>query len=338
MPSKSGARRETLIRVCAICLTSAAFSTSVHGEELTVFTGTVDGNDGAPASYSWQIEYRQQLLPQMDASFSYVNEGHFPGHQRDGQTVQLWAVTPRWLNRFDLAVGAGPYVYFDTQSTSVPPYFRDDHGVGAIITGSLSYYGGERWFLRLNLSDVYVPGGLDTHMLLLGAGYNVDSILERIGAPIEPDDASSPVHARNELGPFIGQSIENSDSSGKSTNFGIEYRRRVARHLELSASWLNEAVGIDGRHDGVTGEAWLMGTMLNRRLSAGIGVGPYVTLHSYRVDDGRSAASLTGLASMTVSWRMTRSTALRVVWHRSFTQDDQDRDIVTLGFAWRWGR
>jgi hypothetical protein len=68
----------------------------------------------------------------------------------------------------------------------------------------------------------------------------------------------------------------------------------------------------------------------------GLGVGPYVALSTYHTDDGRVAASVVGLASMTVSWRMSRSLTLRVNWHRGFTGDDQDRDIVTAGLGWRF--
>jgi hypothetical protein len=39
---------------------------------------------------------------------------------------------------------------------------------------------------------------------------------------------------------------------------------------------------------------------------------------------------------MTVSWRMSRSLALRINWHRGFTGDDQDRDVVTAGLGWRF--
>ena len=39
---------------------------------------------------------------------------------------------------------------------------------------------------------------------------------------------------------------------------------------------------------------------------------------------------------MTLGWRFTRSLLVRAVWHRGFTGDDQDRDIITLGLALRF--
>jgi len=74
----------------------------------------------------------------------------------------------------------------------------------------------------------------------------------------------------------------------------------------------------------------------SRQLVFGLGPGPYVALRGYRAADGRPAASVVGLASMTASWRMSRSLSLRLTWHRGFTGDDQDRDIVTTGLVWRY--
>jgi hypothetical protein len=50
----------------------------------------------------------------------------------------------------------------------------------------------------------------------------------------------------------------------------------------------------------------------------------------------RTGASVVGLLAMTFSWRFTRAFDVRFTWHRAFTEDDEDRDIVTLGFGWRF--
>jgi hypothetical protein len=68
----------------------------------------------------------------------------------------------------------------------------------------------------------------------------------------------------------------------------------------------------------------------------GVGVGTYFSFESYQTVYGAPAASTVGLASMTVAWRFTRSLDLRLIWHRGFTGDDQDRDIVTTGLGWRF--
>ncbi len=323
--------------LCAVGLcvaASCALLSRADAEELAVLVGQTDG-DGQD-TYAWQIDYRQQLLRYLDASFAYVNEGHLDHHQRDGGAVQLWAVTPRWRDRIDFALGAGPYAYFDTQYLARPPWYRNYHSLGEIYTGSLSYYATEDWFVRLNLSAIHAPGNVDTRQVLLGAGFRLDG---SSGSSGSGNGETAPVI--NQLGVFAGQTNDNnyytSYFSETRLTFGVEYRRAITTHVELSAAWLNEDEGLDGRHNGVLGEVWLM-QRFGSRFSVGIGAGPYYALQPYRGDDGVHAARLAGMASMTASWQLTRSLVTRISWHRGFTHDDQDRDILVAGLAWSWGR
>jgi hypothetical protein len=314
-------------------LSAAAVASGARAQEATVLLGraNAEGQD----TYAYQLEYRAPLVRYLDASFSYVNEGHLFDHQRDGGAVQLWAVTPRWRDRLDFALGVGPYFYFDTQSLIRPypePWYRNYHSIAEIYTGSLTYSPTEHWFIRLNLSEVHAPGDVDTHLVLLGAGY-------RPGASGGPSEAEiSP--GINQLEVFGGQTSENnyytSYHNETTLTYGIEYRRAMTRHLELSAAWLSENDGVSGRRNGALAEIWLA-QRLSGRFSVGIGAGPYYTLKRYRGDDGLRAARLTGVLSMTAGWQLTRSLLVRFSWHRGLTHDDQDRDILTLGLAWGWG-
>src|SRR5277367_3941323 len=99
---------------CALALLSGV--RALHCEEIAIFAGATDTDDHTRLSYSWQLEYRQRLRNYLDFSIAYLNEGHAPGHHRDGASAQIWAVTPRFAGHFDLALGAGPYFYFDTQA------------------------------------------------------------------------------------------------------------------------------------------------------------------------------------------------------------------------------
>ncbi len=314
-----------------------------RAEDLTVLVGRTDGE--GQDTYAWQMEYRQPLLPYFDASFSYLNEGHLFHHQRDGGIFQLWAVTPRWRDRIAFALGAGPYFYFDTQYVGRPPWYRNYHDVAEIYTGSLTYYATQNWFVRLNLSEIHAPGDIDTREVLLGAGVRLDGLFEQSGAPGSAgsggsggEETSPPT---NQLGVFGGQTSDNnyytSYLNKTSLTFGAEYRRAMTSHVELSAAWLNEDDGVDGRHNGVLGEIWLV-NWFSRRFSLGLGTGPYYALQPFRGDDGMHAARLAGVVSMTAGWQITHSVIARISWHRAFTHDDQDRDIITAGLAWSWGR
>ncbi len=293
--------------------------------------GLTDTDDHSSASYAWALEYRQRLLPCLDASLDYLNEGHVPGHHRDGAGLEFWGRMPLWQDRLSLSLGAGPYLYFDTLTDPTAAVgYRDYHGVGVIATLAASYSLSERWFALLELKQVLAPGDAGTRTLLLGAGYRVEPLVETLG-PAD-DGATLP----NELGAFFGETVINGLHSDASNTFGAEYRRRMAPHFELSASLLSDSDGVDGRHQAATAEAWIVQELPAARLVMGLGLGSYVSLQSYRTVYYRPAASVSGLASLTVAWRFTRALGLRLSWHRGFTGDDQDRDIVTLGLGWHF--
>ena len=316
-----------------LLLAVAAASAPAAAEEISLLAGLTDTGDYT--SYAWGMEYRQQLLAHLDASFGYLNEGHIPSRDRDGAVLQLWGNTGPWLDRFAFALGAGPYAYFDTQSESTGIGFRDHHGVGWILSGYLSYSFTPHWFALLQIDQIIAPGDGSSRTVMLGAGYRLDRFIEELAHSRQNDQPATASAAPNELGMFVGQTVINDPSSDRTSNFGIEYRFRIAQHVELSTSLLDEG-DPGGRHAGGTGEVWLVQEFLAGQFVAGLGLGPYVAFEKYPMPDGLTGASVVGLASMTFSWRFTRCLALRLNWHRGFTGDDQDRDIVTAGLGWRF--
>jgi hypothetical protein len=328
--------RLKLIALCTAIGTGAA-APYAHAEEATLLYGLTQADDHATQSYSWQFDYRQSLFRYTALSVGYVNEGHLVDHHRDGLEVQLWAVTPAWRERLSAAVGAGPYVYCDTQPTDVDPWFRDYHRVGEIYTGSLTYTLGKHWFARINVSQIHAPGDIDTRTFVVGGGYSFDAVLDRMSVALHQDVSQWSGRYANEINGFAGQTIVNANSSAKSTSFGLEYRRDLSTHWQTSATLLNEADGLDGRHNGLDAEIWLHQHAFTPRLDLGIGIGPYFALQSFRTEaDGHEAGRVCGLVSMTVAWRLTERWLTRFVWSRSFTNDDQDRDVVTLGLGLLW--
>jgi hypothetical protein len=328
-------RRLARAALAALALAATLDCPQARAEEITVLGGVTDSDDHTSGTYAWGLEYRQRLLSALEASFGYLNEGHLPGHDRDGALLQLWGHA-LWRQRFDFALGIGPYLYCDTQThPNSGEWYRDYHGVGAIVTGSVSYTLSRDWIARLELSQVTAPGDVGTRTVMLGVGYRLQRVIDSLNSSAEhiPSDADS--DAANELGVFYGQTIVNGQHADASGTFGVEYRRRIDRRFELSVSGLDDGDGADGRHAGLTGEAWIVQDFLSRRLVMGLGLGSYFAFESYQTIYHTTAASAVGLASMTASWRFTRALALRLVWHRGFTGDDQDRDVVTLGLGWR---
>jgi hypothetical protein len=315
-----------IVQTCG-CVTAAA-------EELSLLGGVSDTDDHTHGTYAWGLEYRQRLLTHVDASFGYLNEGHLPQDHRDGGMLQFWATTGEWRDRFSLAVGAGPYVYFDTQYHYNYQGYLNQHGLAAIISGRLTYSLSPQWFVLLNANEVMAANPA-TRSILLGIGYRLEPSAATPNWQ-QGDQAAGAAELRNEVGFFVGQTILNDLSSHKSTDFGFEYRYRCASHLELSTSLIEEGPGAVDRHASVTGEVWAVQDFLDDRFVVGLGLGPDAALNTYHTVDGRSGASVVGLASMTASWRVTRPLVLRVSWHRGFTTDDQDRDIITVGLGLRF--
>jgi len=324
------------IALCTAIGTGAAAMTA-EAEEASLLYGLTQADDHSTQSYSWQFDYRQSLMRYAALSVGYLNEGHLVDHHRDGLEVQFWAVTPAWRERLSAAIGVGPYAYFDTQPTDVDPLFRDYHRVGEIYTASVTCDLGKHWFARINVSQIHAPGDIDTRIFAIGGGYSFDAVLDRVNAAFHADASQWSDRYANEVNGFAGQTVVNANSSAKSTNFGLEYRGDFAPHWQISAALLNEADGLDGRHNGLDAEVWLHTHAFTPRLDLGLGLGPYFALQPFRTeDDGHAAGRVSGLVSMTIAVRLTERWLTRFVWSRSFTNDDQDRDIVTLGFGFLW--
>jgi hypothetical protein len=50
-----------------------------------------------------------------------------------------------------------------------------------------------------------------------------------------------------------------------------------------------------------------------------------------------SSAALSGLSGLRVEWCWGRNSSVMLTWYRSFTNDDDDRDIITMGYGFRFG-
>jgi hypothetical protein len=328
-------RPSTHALILACLLAQLCLCTHALAEEISLLAGVTDTDDHISGTYAWGLEYRQPLLAHLDASFGYLNEGHLPDHHRDGGMLQVWATTGGWRDRLVLSVGAGPYWYFDTQSDDNFQGYRNQHGVGAVLSARASYSLSYQWYVLLDANQVVLanPG---TRSLLLGVGYRLARSPGLEWQQADQSGGSAAPGLRNEAGFFAGETTLNNLSSNKSTDFGFEYRRRCTSHLELSASVLEEATGAVQSHASMLGEVWAVQDFFDGRFVAGLGAGPDAALSAYRTADGRSGASVVGLASMTIGWRFTAPVVLRASWHRAFTNDDQDRDIITLGLGLRF--
>src|SRR5579859_7548399 len=87
-----------------LCATPHLFA-----QELTFLGGLLPQTDTERSSYTWQVDYRQNLTQNFAASIAYINEGHLRAHHRDGTAGEAWLHLPLFKEKFSLAVGAGGY-------------------------------------------------------------------------------------------------------------------------------------------------------------------------------------------------------------------------------------
>lgn len=162
------ARRQAWRAVAFVML--AAVLRPASAQELSLLAGNTHEQDGNHETYAWDLEYLQGLGEHAAVSISWLNEGHVPGHHRDGHAVQLWARTSVFDRRLWLSAGVGPYRYFDTVPAAHGASYNDSHDWGAIFSLGSAWYTGRRWVLNLRLNRIETQSDFDSNLVLLGVG------------------------------------------------------------------------------------------------------------------------------------------------------------------------
>ncbi|QGZ63259.1 hypothetical protein [Paraburkholderia acidisoli] len=319
---------------CVITAMLAAISASAHAQEFTLFAGPLAS--GSAHTYSWAMDYTEGFGNYFAGSISWLNEGHIPDHHRDGQTIQAWARLPLAQRRLVFALGVGPYRYFDTEAASKGEGYSNTHGWGVVYSARATYYSAHRWTANLQLNRVQVTNGPSTTALMLGVGYQLD-------APDTPgprEFALPRTHdvTHNEITLMAGETILNSLDSQTSAAESIEYRRGLTHFLDATVGYLHEGNGISARRDGATAQLWLTRAFLDDKLTLGFGAGVYAAIHHGDHPDDRDTGDgiLSGLVSVSASYRMTQHWDARVTWNRVVTRYSRDTDVILGGIGYRF--
>ena len=300
--------------------------------EFHILGGLMQGSKSSEGSYSWQLEYRDHLGKYGAYSISYLNEGHVPDHHRDGHAFQLWARTSLLAPRLSLAAGGGIYHYYDTTVARDPTSHRNAHGWGGIFSLSSSWKTEDRWLLQLRGNWVGTGESIDTLSALVGFGYLLDD-----PAKTEAEQIKHPHREqskRNELTFFLGQTIVNSLPSEHSVATCLEYRRSLHPNVDLSLSWLNEGDNRLVRRHGMLTQLWAVKAFFRETLTLGIGGGAYLSLKRYDVLG--SDRFLSGVVTLTTSYRLTPEWQVRASWNRIVTTYDRDTDVIMGGIGYRF--
>ena len=304
-------------------------SSPIVAQELSLLGGPLVS--AGANSYSWGASYREGLGRYAAWSFSWENEGHVPDHHRDGPALQVWGRLPLWNDRFELSAGVGPYRYFDTTAAQAGGDYSNTHGWGALWSVRAAWYFDRRWIAQMQLNHIQAFGGRDTTALLFGVGYELEGN-DEAGPRQWPIPRTTNV-TKNEVTAMVGETILNSNGSESAVAASVEYRRGLWRYVDMTVSYIHEGGHIQSRRDGAAAQLWATRAFFDDRLTLSAGIGPYVAitqnddLPQNRTGDGR----VSGLVSVSASYRLGQRWLTRVTWNRVVTRYDRDTDLIEAG-------
>jgi hypothetical protein len=317
-------------------LMAIIFPGAALAQEFSVFGGATRQSGPGDRSYGWALDYRHGLGEHAAWTLSWLNEGHFEGHHRDGHAAQLWLRTTLLDERLALAAGAGPYRYYDTRRPTSSAPTSNEHSWAALYSVSATYYTDTRWLYELRINRIVAANSLNTTSAWFGVGYQLDRPVARgplTGAAIQPDKATE-----NEFTLFIGHAISNTHGSPRDVAYAAQYRRGLSRHIDWTVGWLEEGETMGSRRKGVITQLWGVRTAFDEKLAFGAGIGPYLSTHRHIDATGASSdeRKLSALVSATAAVRLHKDMSVRVIWSRVATNYDRDSDVVLLGVGYRF--
>lgn len=306
---------------------------TAHAQELTLFGGGIQQSGSNKNAHAWAFEYRHPLHENILASFSWLNEGHLPGHHRDGQSLQIWGRTDTFQHRLSLAAGLGPYRYSDTTASTASGAYANAHGWGMVGSLAASYYTDSRWLYQLRFNRIVGNNSIDTNALMLGIGYQLGPV-----GPLAAVSRQRGKRTDNEVTASFGFTIVNSDHSEHDTARALEYRHGLAPHVDVTVSLLNEGDPKLIRRTGIAAQLWGVHRFLaNDRLVLGIGVGPYLAIDRHRappteVDERKMSSIFSAMAAYQLSGQWNG----RLSWNRINTDYNRDTDVILFGVGYRF--
>ena len=320
-----------------ICSGLVLLSGSTAFARTFYFTGgPIDSSEYPDASYSWQISYMESLADRFAWSFSWLNEGHFPGHHRDGQVLQFWMDSSSADHRISLAAGVGPYLYYDTQVINNIRY-KDAHGLGAVFSLAATLRIQGPWLFKVCANHVWTHHNPDTTAILMGIGYRLASAPSSYVLATASSKRTCITDKKNEITLFYGCSILNSFKSQTSPVAEIEYRHELSRRIDWTVGWLREGNIHLSRRNGVVTQIWPTRAFCDERITFGLGLGVYVGINKRKEpslsDTGETA--LSGLVSMTASYDINPQFRVRLIWNRIVTNFNRDTDVIVAGLGYR---
>jgi hypothetical protein len=312
-----------------IALAATLLAAPAMGQDVALSSGLTKVNGADKPTFGLNFSYSHDLAPNLAAGFSYINEGHVTGHHRDGVAAQLW-LQGETVPGLQLALGAGPYQYFDTTLAETADGFHDAHGTGGLYSVLATWrMRDSRLFWRARIDRIEAHGSPDSTQFLLGVGYRLD----QDGSTVANSTGKAWHRSNNdEVVAYAGQTIVNSLESQNNAAYAVEYRRSLGPVARFSATWMKEGDARLIRRQGIIAQGWLEPSFNDDRWTMGIGFGAYFAVDEYRSEPGH----ISPIVGTTASYNITRHWTTRLNWYRVISNYDRDSDIVVLGFGYRF--
>ncbi len=310
---------------------------SLEAQELTALGGTATSGTFQKNETAWEVDYRQDLYKYFDASVSYINEGHFPGHLRDGTAWEGWTNLPFWNDHVAISVGAGLYYFYDTQPLADGDSL-DVHGTAPIFSLTATGYFSDRWFYRFEINRIEPASDIRDTNLLVGVGYWFGPNRRPEGEKPNADAPDKEYVTPRELTLFGGQDIVNTFFSDKAWAGAAEYRQGLMPHLDGTATYIYEGNPKTTRRSGLALQLWPVNTFFDDKTAVGIGVGPYIFLdRKHPATTGRTnPAAIAPLVSLSIARQLSEGWVSRFIWDRVTSSYNRDADIFLLGLGYSW--
>ena len=307
----------------------------LRAQELTFLGGKMDAGQ-AGSSYSWQLDYRQNFFTYLAGSFAYINEGHVPGHHRDGDALQIWGRLPFDDGKFSIGLGAGAYFFYDTQVSPLGGS-ADVHGTAPIYSLSMTRYFSNRWYGRLMVNRILPSAQIQSTTFALGLGYWFGRDLKPVPGKLGDAPAMKEYVTDNELTVFGGQSVVNTFFSEQARAFALDYRRGLAPHVDWTVTAIYEGDPQIIRRNGLATQVWAVNTFFDDKVFVGAGLGPYFFIdHRHPASGQKFPAVIAPIVSFTVGRQLTEHWLARLTWDRVITSNSRDSDIFLIGLGYRW--
>ena len=327
-----------------LCLAAAFIVPILHAQELTLLGGTTSGSGLKNSSYTWQIDYRQDLYENLASSIAYINGGHLLSHHRDGTAWEMWGNMPLFNYRVALSVGVGAYYFYDTQPAG-PNGSLDVHGTAPVFSFAATGYLSDRWFYRFMVNRISPSSDIKTTTAAVGVGYWFGPNRRPVGKePAKGDAVDAQYVTEPQFTVFGGQSVVNTLLSQKALAGAAEYRQGFMPHLDGTPSFIYEGDPKITRRSGVALQVWPVNTFFDESTSVGIGVGPYIFIdRNHPVSSGqtvsvgmRNPAAVASLVSLTIARQPANHWIARIIWDRVVSNYNRDSGIFLVGLGCRW--